>query len=112
MKRVKTGGRKAGTKNIRSPIVADTLRVLNGGDGMPGFDPIKELVECYHRCANTDGVMHIAVRCLEVLMPYVHSKLSPEPFVQINNFTPINIQFHTGEIMTIGGPSQAPSETE
>lgn len=80
-------GRKKGSLNLRTRPVMEILAKLKGGDGELGFDPIKELVECYHRCANTDGVMHIAVKCLEVIMPYVYAKKSPE-----NGVTPEDVE--------------------
>lgn len=70
-------GRPPGSKNIRTRPVMEILAKLKGGDGKLGFDPLKELIECYHRCANTDGVMHVAVKCLDILMPYVHAKVTP-----------------------------------
>lgn len=69
-------GRQKGTRNIRTAQVMEILSKLKGGDGKLGFNPLVELVECYHRCANTDGVMHVAVKCLDILMPYVYPKIT------------------------------------
>lgn len=75
----KTGGRKKGSKNIKSLMFADILAELPNGKGEKGFNPVEELVECYHRVANTDAVMHLAIDCLKAMLPYVYSKPSPEP---------------------------------
>lgn len=71
-------GRQKGVPNKRTAEVMEILAKLPGGDGKIGFDPLKELVECYHRTANTDEVMHLSIKCLEVLMPYCYSKKTAE----------------------------------
>lgn len=70
-------GRPKGSKNIHSFKAIEVLAKIKNDDGTMGFDPLRELIECYHRCANTDGVMHVAVKCLDVMMPYVYSKVTP-----------------------------------
>lgn len=63
-------GRKKGSLNKRTNTALEILAEHK-------FDPLRELIECYHRCANTDEVMHIAVKCLDIMMPYVYPKLTP-----------------------------------
>ena len=58
----------------------EILNRMPNDDGGMGFDPVRELVELYHRCANTNEVTHLAVKCLEILMPYCYSKVSADGF--------------------------------
>lgn len=76
------GGRKKGSLNVRTRSVMEILHKIKNDDGGEGFDPVRELVELYHRTANTNEVTHLAVKCLEILMPYCYSKVSTSGFTE------------------------------
>lgn len=80
-------GRPKGALNIRTKAVTEILAKMPNDDGGFGFDPVRELVELYHRTANTNEVTHLAVKCLEILMPYCYSKVSVDTL-----FTPEDLE--------------------
>jgi hypothetical protein len=71
-------GRKKGSLNKKTASVMETLARNN-------FDIVQELIDCYQECKRSGEPVQSAIKCLDVLMPYVYPKLS-KPDVNVDVF--------------------------
>lgn len=74
----KWGGRGKGSLNKKTASVMEILARNN-------FDLVQELIDCYKECKTSGEPVQSAIKCLDVLMPYVYPKLS-KPDVNVDVF--------------------------
>lgn len=68
-------GRPKGSLNVKTKSVIEILSRMKNTSGEVGFDAVSELVKLFHRYVQSEKEGHLALKCLEVLMPYCHSKI-------------------------------------